>query len=193
MNKRPVFGIVLAAGLSRRMGKTNKLTKTWRGLPLVSHVVDAAKESALDRVCVVTGHEAADVRAVLPDDILTVHNSDFADGMAGSIGVGCSTFADKAAIMVLLGDMPLVDTDAINPLVARYRAEDTDDVIIAAAHCGKQGNPVLFGRSYSEALKQLKGDVGGRAIINANRHKLTLVEIGHAASMDFDVPEAFES
>ena len=56
-----VIGVVLAAGLSSRMGAANKLTKKWQGKPLVRHVVDAAIASELEGTMVMTGHEAEKV------------------------------------------------------------------------------------------------------------------------------------
>ena len=60
---RRVGAVVLAAGLSRRMGGANKLLAEFDGEPLVARAVDAVLASRARPVVVVTGHEAARVRA----------------------------------------------------------------------------------------------------------------------------------
>ena len=70
------------------MGEVNKLTKIWRGKPLVSHVMDAARSSALSDIVVVTGHQAEQVAVCVGDEARLVHNPDFATGMASSLRAG---------------------------------------------------------------------------------------------------------
>ena len=81
-------GIILAGGLSRRMGTRNKLLEVWRGKPLLRHVVEAALASDLDDVLVVLGHEADAVRAVLPDGTRTIVAPDHADGLSATLRAG---------------------------------------------------------------------------------------------------------
>ncbi len=57
-----IAAVVLAAGLSSRMG-SNKLLAEWRGKPLVRWTVESALASEAKPVIVVTGHESAKVEA----------------------------------------------------------------------------------------------------------------------------------
>ncbi|HAP98950.1 MAG TPA: 4-diphosphocytidyl-2C-methyl-D-erythritol kinase, partial [Rhodospirillum rubrum] len=57
--------LVLAAGLSRRMGGVNKLLLDWRGKPLVAHAVDTVLAAGPAAVAVVIGHQGKAVRAAL--------------------------------------------------------------------------------------------------------------------------------
>lgn len=57
----PVAVVVLAAGLSSRMGRTKQLI-LFKGKPLLRHVVDAAASSVADEIVIVLGHRADDVR-----------------------------------------------------------------------------------------------------------------------------------
>ena len=187
----PIAGVVLAAGRSVRMGEINKLTEEWNGEALVSRVVRAAQSSKLDMFAVVTGHEAESVRAVLPPDCAFTQNDDFAGGMAGSIRAGIYRLQGLAAVMILLGDMPLVSAQHINAMIDAYKTADDSGAIVVATCDGKWGNPVLFGPDHFRALKMLDGDRGARDIIKENSAKVATVEIGVAAVRDFDTPDAF--
>ncbi|MEP3015284.1 MAG: nucleotidyltransferase family protein [Hyphomicrobiales bacterium] len=175
------------------MGEVNKLTRAWHGKPLVAHVVDAARSSALANVVVVTGHQAQHVAACVGDDALLVHNPDFATGMASSLRAGIreaqSSGAD--AVLVLLGDMPLVSAADIDRILRAF-SEAGNAAIVQATCQGKPGNPVLIPEAYFDELLEVEGDKGARDLIKRYSAQRMLIEIGTAAARDFDVPEAFE-
>ncbi len=178
-------GIILAGGLSRRMGARNKLLEVWNGKPLMRHVVDAALASELDDVLVVLGHEADTVQAVLPGGVHTVLAPGFMDGLSATLRAGMA--ASEGPVMVLLGDMPLVSASHINALLAAFNGENP---LVAASHEGRLGNPVLFGTPYRNKLLTLTGDKGARSLLETE--PVSRVEIGPAALRDFDTPDAFE-
>jgi len=185
-----VTGLILAAGLSSRMGNANKLTTLWNNKPLVWHVANAALASKLDKVLVVTGHDAQSVEATLPDGCLTAWNGDYAEGMAGSIRCGQYRMQGYGPLMILLGDMPLVTSGHIDSMIDEFE-QGNDDTIVVATADGDWGNPVLFGVSHFWALKLLDGDSGARGVVEFNRDKVVEVEIGDAARRDFDTQAAF--
>src|SRR5580693_4925546 len=119
-----VAGIVLAAGASTRMGD-NKLLFDLEGEPVVRRAVRRALDAGLDPVITVLGHEAERVRRELdglaPRRRIVV-NPDFARGINGSLKTGIAALpATAAAVVVMLADMPLVTSEMIAELVARYR------------------------------------------------------------------------
>ncbi|WP_299809272.1 molybdopterin-binding/glycosyltransferase family 2 protein [uncultured Roseibium sp.] len=189
--KAKIAALVLAAGKSSRMGGPNKLLAELDGKPLVRHVAEAATGAGLSQVVLVTGHLADAVGGAVSDLSLEVaHNPDFADGMAASIRTGMNALSpDTDAVIILLGDMPRIDTGILQRLIAAYRQNDTGLIVTATAD-GKRGNPVLWDKSFFEALKSLSGDVGARHIIADNPDFVREVEIGMAARLDLDTPEA---
>ena len=83
-----IGGVVLAAGLSRRMGR-NKLLAELGGKPLLRHAVEAALASRLDPVIVVTGNDAAGIEKALAGlNVTFAHNAHFADGLSTSLENG---------------------------------------------------------------------------------------------------------
>lgn len=187
-----IGGIVLAAGRSTRFGEANKLTTVWNEKPLVRHVYDAASRSELDTVCVVTGHDAQSVANALPHEARLIHNPNFKTGMAGSISKGISQLTEQQAIVVLLGDMPLVTAEHLNSMLTAFEAAASQSAIVAATNNRKLGNPVLFGAAHFSALTALPGDRGARDLIRSAKEELVTVEIGEAAARDFDTEASFK-
>jgi len=189
-----VHAVVLAAGQSRRMGKTNKLLAELGGKPLVRHVVEAAAESRVCGITVVTGHQAELVADILSgSDINIVHNPDFASGLASSLRMGITNLPDDCTgVLILLGDMPRV-TGAMIDSMLKIFDHAPQAAIIQATDQGKRGNPVLWSSSYFEALTHIAGDVGARHLIGQNIDRVVEIELGRAASLDIDTPETLRA
>ncbi|MDX2264581.1 MAG: nucleotidyltransferase family protein [Hyphomicrobiales bacterium] len=190
----PALGcVVLAAGLSRRMGGEHKLLKAWRGRPLLDHALVAASASGLSAIVVVTGargNEVADLasRRGLP----AVHNAEFAEGMGSSIAAGVRALPPGlAGAFIALGDMPLVRPDDYVALAAAFDAADPA-IICAPAHGGRRGHPVLFGRAHFEALAGLRGDAGAASIVKAAWRVVLVERPTNGVLADFDTPDSFE-
>jgi len=159
-----VAGVVLAAGTSSRYGDANKLLARVDGERIVTRSVRTYLDAAVDPVVVVVGHEAARVRAELPDGVRVVHNPDYADGQASSVRTGVGALPpDVDATVVGLGDMPFVRPETVSLLVRAFRAGAGDP--LAAAVDGQRGNPVCWGRQWFDALRGVNGDVGGRELL----------------------------
>lgn len=69
-----IYAVVLAAGKGTRM-KSDKPKVVHEVLfkPMINHVVDALKDLGVDEIVVVVGHEAEQVKALLPEDVKTVY------------------------------------------------------------------------------------------------------------------------
>lgn len=183
-----VVAVVLAAGQSRRMGRSNKLVATLDGEPLVRRAVRAAREGGASAVVVVTGHEAERVRAALEGlDVAFVHNPAYADGLSTSVRAGIAA-VDAAGALVMLGDMPGVGASHVRALIGAFAPGEGGGIVVATSS-GKRGNPVLFARAYFEQFDALTGDMGAKPILGANPEDVVEVEIGEAAAFDLDTPE----
>lgn len=159
-----VHAVVLAAGGSQRMGQ-NKLLLPLGGKPLVAHAVDAALGSQADAVWVVLGAQAPEVRAVLADrPVRFLYNRSWPEGLSSSIRRALDgPPGHGAAVLFLAGDMPFVPPHHLDRLIARYRASGAPAVWSRAE--GACGIPALFDARLFPALRALRGDVGGRALL----------------------------
>lgn len=188
-----ILGLVLAAGKASRMGDGgHKLLAEFSGEPLVRRSTRVLMEGGLSQVTVVTGHRREEIETALTGlDVLRVHNPDYASGMASSLvsGLLSGTMSEADGILVMLADMPGVTPEDIARMVEAFRAEG-GRAVIRAVSAGKRGNPVILPRATFAAIRKLEGDTGARAIIETCGLPVVDVEIGAAAHLDVDTPEA---
>lgn len=164
--KGGVGGVVLAAGTSSRFGERNKLLADVDGEPIVRRAVATLLAAGIEPIVVVVGHEADAVRSGVSDlPVRIVYNGAYASGQASSVRTGIDALETETvdAVVVALGDMPFVDHETVETLVAAYRGGAGD--ALAAANDGVRGNPVLFDQQFFEPLTRVDGDVGGRELL----------------------------
>lgn len=189
-----IGAVVLAAGMSSRMG-ANKLLMDVNGKQMVRHTVDAALASHAEPVIVVTGNEAADVKAALTGlNVRIVNNPDFANGLSASLRCGLNVLPEDCdGALVLLGDMPGVSTALIDKLIASFDTAESRAICVATRH-GKRGNPVLWARRFFPEMLAIEGDVGARNLIGTYGELVCEVEASDDAPLtDIDTPEALAS
>jgi molybdenum cofactor cytidylyltransferase len=95
---------------------------------------------------------------------------------------------DAAIIMVC--DQPFVTSSLLKELIARY--EETKKPIVASAYQDTIGTPVLFDKSFFQALLSLKGQTGARKIISENIGSTSTIPfpLGY---IDIDTKEDYEA
>ncbi|MCB1379709.1 MAG: molybdopterin-binding/glycosyltransferase family 2 protein [Alphaproteobacteria bacterium] len=188
-----VVALVLAAGQSSRMG-SNKLLADVGGQALIRAVASRALASPVDKVIVVTGRDADHIGKALDGlDIEAVHNPDFAHGLSTSLRRGLEALpVDTDAVIVCLGDMPLVDAGTIGRLVAAFNPAEHRSICVPV-HLGERGNPVLWGRQHFAALSGLSGDRGARQLIDQYADEVVEVSMPDRGVLtDIDTPEALD-
>lgn len=183
-------GVILAAGLSSRMGVLGpKLLLPLRGRPLLVHVVEAALASRLSEILVVLGPRADRFREILPSDprLRAVENPRYAEGRSTSIQAGLHAAGEGArGVAFLVGDQPLMSTELIDAIVEAAEAAEAAGpegapVVVAAIRDATssvaKGNPVLFRRPLFGALRELSGDTGALAAIETRWDDAALVPV----------------
>ncbi|HZC36150.1 MAG TPA: nucleotidyltransferase family protein [Chthoniobacterales bacterium] len=171
--------VVLAAGMSARMGK-NKLLLEFRTKPLIAHAVDTLLASEVDEVVVVLGHEAEKIRDKLQRKrVRLVQNPHYREGLSTSVRAGVRAVSPQAeAIMIYLADQPLLESADVNFIVRAFTyAKTINKRIVVPFFNGQRGNPVILDSSYKEAILGLIGDVGCRGVIKRYPDEVFLVEM----------------
>jgi molybdenum cofactor cytidylyltransferase len=190
-----IAALVLAAGQSRRMGKTNKLLAEVEGAPMVTRAVDAALASKAKPVVVVTGHEREAVEVALKGrDVRFAHNPDYAQGLSASLKAGLAALpAEADGVVVMLGDMPRVTAEHVNRLIAAYNPVENRSIVIPT-HRGKRGNPALFARRFLAEMTRIAGDVGAKGVIGQHADEVAEVPFDDdGVLLDIDTPQALKN
>jgi molybdenum cofactor cytidylyltransferase len=160
-----IVAIILAAGKSSRM-RSNKMLADFHDQPMLRATFTSIAASSVDEIIVVLGHEHDKVSKALSGlNARLVINPDFGKGLATSLAVGVREAAAADAVLVCLGDMPLVSSDLIDRLIAAFNANESRNIIVPIYN-GQRGNPILWGRAYFERLNSLSGDHGARGLVD---------------------------
>ena len=188
--KPAITAIVLAAGQSTRMGQENKLLAEIDGKKVLQRLIDALIGAGIQEIIVVVGHEASAVRASLDSyAVKWVENPDYAQGLSTSLKRGVlETSPGSDGILVCLGDMPMLTSSHIAKLGEAF-LEAGPNAIIVPKFNGKQGNPILWSRTYRDELLGLTGDMGAKSLIQRHEEQIVGVDfIDEAVVTDVDTP-----
>ena len=111
--------VILAAGKGTRMRSAlPKVLHPLAGRPLLRHVLDAAEALGAARICVVFGHGGEQVPSALADvDCTWVEQSERL-GTAHAVRQAMPVMAEMDRVLVLYGDIPLIEAETLNRLVA---------------------------------------------------------------------------
>ena len=198
-----VTAIVLAAGLSRRMGEENKLLLPFGKKTVLETTLDNILSSNIDVVLIVIGHEAQQVKKVLDDYLrrntgfcrkfFIVENPDFEKGMTTSIQAGVRVSKHLTAethnsqlithnsinYMICLSDMPLISTDEYSFLKNQFEdiLKQDEKAIIQPIFKEKRGNPTIFSNFYENDILKLPNTEGCKPIVQAHNNHVYLVEM----------------
>lgn len=182
-----IGGLVLAAGGSSRFGGRPKQLAMLDGKPLLEHVLIAMSSAPVDRVAVVLGACADEVRAGVPlHGAEAVVCPDWALGMGASLQAGVRALAGCDAVAVALGDQPRLSADAVARVVSQRGA---DELAVRATYGGVPGHPVLLERTLLARVDELSGDAGARSLL----HGIPIREVacdGLGSPDDVDTPGA---
>lgn len=178
-----VHAVVLAAGEARRMGK-QKLLLEIGGEPMLARVLRAC--SQLPTLVVA----APALRSFVEGSGVRYLANDRPEwGMAHSLSLADAAAEARSALLLLLGDKPLVTRALVDAVLEGAKGAD----ICFPQHDGIGGHPVFFSQRARERIARLPhGDTLHllRDDTTLRRRALRIAEIG--AYADVDDPEALE-
>jgi molybdenum cofactor cytidylyltransferase len=172
------------------MGSRNKLLIEIGDRPIISHTVDAIIGSNATHVIVVTGHQRSELeRALWGKRVRLIHNAAYRRGLSSSLRCGLAAISVQVnAVLICLGDMPLITSADINCLIAAFRRSPHSVVCIPTFE-GMRGHPVIFPRALLSELAELQGDIGAKRWIAQNGNRVRSVEMKtDAVLIDIDSP-----
>jgi len=187
------FGaIVLGGGLSSRM-KSNKLLARWKDdRQVIDPVLDLINTSDLDKKVFVGARDFTEISQRLATDVIAIQNPHPEFGLASSLNLALAQLSDVDAVIILLGDMPLVQRDTVVALMEAFDPT-AGAAMVYPVYKGKRGNPVLIGKRFFDELADLSGDQGARVLIDRYPHMIKEVPVNDRGTLiDIDDPLGLE-
>lgn len=187
-----IAGLILAAGESTRMGQDKPLLP-YRGRTFLEHILATLDEAGIERVAVVLGHHAEEIRRVINlTHVDLVINADYRRGQTSSLQAGLRALepVNPDAIVLCLVDHPVVSAEIVRKLLEAFRQSGAPVVI--PTHYNQRGHPVLIGKALFEELKGLGPDQGANTLIRKYRHATQWLEVQEAGILlDVDDPDTY--
>ncbi|MGD0917936.1 MAG: molybdenum cofactor cytidylyltransferase [Thermodesulfobacteriota bacterium] len=169
-----ISAILLGAGASKRMG-VDKLSLPWGRKTVLEHCFETLLRSKVQELVIVLGVRNKGKRNLFRGrEVKVVTNPHSEGGMSTSIRMGLrAVHLNSHGILIALGDQPLLRTRTINALIGAFAQEKGK--IIVPSFRGRKGHPVIFHKRYKKELLRLRGDVGGRSVIERHPEEVRLV------------------
>ncbi|MGV3488923.1 MAG: NTP transferase domain-containing protein [Tuberibacillus sp.] len=189
-----IFSLYLAAGKSSRMGQ-NKLALPWKGKPLGSFGLQAAIDSALDKIFIVLNEEGPHQWInpwIQHPKAIPLYCAMAGEGQGASIRFGAEIAirCGADALVIQLADQPFVCRELLNQLIEADRPCLID--YIGYESGGLIQPPILFVKSAIPRLLDLKGDTGARYILKGGTLKGKIMNWKNGdAFMDIDSLEDY--
>ena len=186
-----IGAIVLAAGLSRRMG-TQKLLLPFGGASMIAHIVDQVLASVVEQVIVVVGRDGEAIEEALGWRSVTIVTNPAPDSeMLDSVRCGLRALPEECkAALVALGDQPAITANTINEMAQAFLASGRG--IVMPVHEGRRGHPLLFSLRFRDEVLTQYDDTGLRWLLHAHPdevYELSFADPGVIA--DVDLPEDY--
>lgn len=192
--QRSVGAIVLAAGMSTRMGQ-HKVVMPWDGRrTIIEQIVEQLILARVDHIAVITGHHAPDVqRLVQRQGVETVYNAKYQSGeMLSSLKAGLKAMpAHISAALIVLGDQPRIQARIVNQVAMGYA--ESSKKIVAPSFQMRRGHPILIDRRLWPEIIDLPDNGSLRTVMNAHREQIGYVNVDTDSVLrDVDTPEDYQ-
>jgi len=186
-----ICSIVLAAGMSRRMG-VQKLLLPFAGQTVISRIVAELLGSIVNEIHVVVGHDADKITGELSGRNVSIAvNPDYEKGMLSSVRCGIRALPEQCeSVLIALGDQPGITSKLVDEMAGAFAA--TEKGILVPLYDGKRGHPLMFSRGYCDEILKCYDDVGLRGLAPAHPEDVFELNVSSAAVLsDMDYPEDY--
>lgn len=178
-----IAGLILAAGISRRMGQPKALLR-YRGETFLDRMIGMLS-TCCDEVIVVAGHRGEELRASLDHDWAArfVTNPDPSRGQLSSLQTGLAATGADAVIFTP------VDYPAVLPSTVATLAEALGGgaPLVIPSYRGRHGHPVGIARALAVEILELAGGCSARDAIQ--RHNALYLDVDDPGILlDVDTP-----
>jgi molybdenum cofactor cytidylyltransferase len=188
-----IYGIILAAGEGKRMGKV-KLNLPLGDKLLIEWVLQAVKLAPLDKYFLVVRPEDKEmIKTGEKWGAEIVLNAEYRSGMSSSIKKALDQISPEELVgfFVILGDQPFINPSLLYKMLRAFTLDKKEMVV--PFYKDRQGNPVFFDGYWKDELMKLSGDVGGKVLIKAHPERIKRFKISdESILLDIDREEDYE-
>ena len=188
--------IILAAGLSSRMGQP-KMLLPWGRMTIIEQVVTTILEAGIEPPIVITGSGDEEIRALLANyPVHLIFNPRYADGeMLHSLQAGIAVLdlqqQQCQAAFIVLGDQPQIQVSTVKGLIQEY--ESNPSLIIIPSYRMHRGHPWLIGKELWGEILALKLPRTLRDLLNDHSSQIQYLNLDTPTILsDLDTPEDYK-
>jgi len=189
-----ISAIVLAAGLSKRMG-TPKMVLPWGNVTVIEQVLSVLVQAKIVEILVVTGGAHQEVKAAVRSyPVRVIFNPHFFDGqMIRSVQIGLSHLAENCdAAMIVLGDQPQIQKEIVEKITDVFRR--TKAPIVVPSYNLRRGHPWILARELWDEVMNLKKGGTLRQILELHSKNIEYLQVNtDTILMDLDTPSDYQS
>ncbi len=195
IDKDKICGVLLAAGLSRRMGAVKMILPLADGHTVLEHATEALLQAGIEHIVVVLGGHEQAIRSHYryADRVQLTVNPDYEQGMFTSIRAGLKAaleLGDFEAFLLHPGDVPAFPPDTVDRLREAYAPGQAD--IVLPDYGGRGGHPALYSMTYAHWIMFEDYPEGMRSLLQEEQERVKRVRVeDKGVLIDLDTQEDY--
>ncbi|WP_422353922.1 nucleotidyltransferase family protein [Roseivirga pacifica] len=189
-----IGAVLVAAGLSSRMQGKNKMLLPFGDKTVIEATYQQLAKAGLTKVVVVAGACFNEIRESLElgERDCIIENVRYEEGLTTSIQAGVKELVQVDAIMICLGDMPLLKTNDYQFLIKSFAK--ADKTIQVPFYNKQKGNPVIFARKHFNEILNHTEMNGCSVIVKQNKAAVQQLSVStDRFILDIDTPEEYQN
>ncbi len=191
MSEFKTAAILLAAGLSSRMGQLKSLLP-WEGSTLIQYQIEQMKQAKINEIVIVLGYQAERIQKNISGyEVKKVINESYKKGKSSSIRMGISSLqGDAEGILISAVDQP-VPTGVLKKMTNHLK--ESGAAVVIPMYEKRRGHPILFHGSLKPELQLIKEETMGlRSIIHKFEQQIAYLDVADpSVLLNFNKPEDY--
>jgi len=190
-----ISAILLAAGLSSRMGQP-KLLLPWGRTTVLGQVVSTFALAGMEDIVVVTGGAREQIEGLVAElakvfPVRTAFNPEYSrGGMLSSIQAGLAALdSQTCAALIGLGDQPQVLEETVRRICATFI--QTRSPLVVPSFQNRRGHPWLTARPLWQSILALPLSTTPRQFLNTYAAQVEYISADKSILQDLDTPEDY--
>jgi molybdenum cofactor cytidylyltransferase len=182
------YGLILAAGESRRIGSPKALLKI-NSETFAERIASVLHEAGIQDIVVVGGSHYEEIRKNL-ESLTVFFNAQYTSGQFSSLQAGLRQIpAETESVIVWPVDLPLVRSETV---IALIKTAPKNPITVPVYH-GKKGHPVIYGAEAITKILSMEPTHTGKDLFEFFKDRISLINVEDPAVLiDIDTPEDYE-